>query len=114
MARLRDLGYKIGLLVKNEPSKENELLNVLLLSKKDLNRLIFGRLALSPLQIKKIAAIFSVTPESLVLDKNEDSYRDMVHCMSAFSSQKNCEEILDIIDSYIDIKESLAEDNVEN
>lgn len=114
MARLRDLGYKVNLLLKEAPSKESDILKGLQFSDTDLKRLIFGKLALSPVQIEKIAAIFSVTPESIVLYKNEDSYRDMVHCMSTFSSQENCDEVLDIIDSYIDIKEFLDEDNIGN
>lgn len=30
----------------------------------------------------------------------------MVHCMSNFEKNENCDEILDIIDTYIDFKEA--------
>ena len=38
--------------------------------------------------------------------KNNDAYAEMVHCMSEFKHQKNCDEILDIIDTYIDFAEA--------
>jgi len=73
----------------------------------DLNRLLFGRLSVTPVQLNTIADTLSVPVEELVNYKNSDSYKNIVHCMSSFSSQKNCSEVLDIIDSYIDIKEAV-------
>lgn len=106
MANLRNLGYKVRMLLKDNYTKKNELCEKLNFSEIDLDRLLYGRLALTPAQIKTVANVFSVEPESIVSYKNADSYKDMLHCMSSFSSQENCDEILDIIDSYIDIKEA--------
>ena len=41
-----------------------------------------------------------------MLNKNNDAYSKMVHCMSNFEKNENCDEILDIIDTYIDFKEA--------
>lgn len=106
MASLRDFGYKVHTLLNDNPSKKADLCRRLNFSNNDLARLTCGRLAVTPNQVKTIADVFSQNPIDLFTYENKDSYSSMVHCMSAFSSQKNCDEILDIIDSYIDIKEA--------
>ena len=106
MANLRNLGYKVRSLLNSNPAKKDVLRERLNFSENDLTRLEFGRLSLTPAQIKTTASVFSIEPKELVNYKNSDSYKDMIHCMSSFSSQEHCNEILDIIDSYIDIKEA--------
>ena len=108
MASLRDLGYRIMTLSKNNEALISELCSKLNFSRLDLNRLFYGKLSLTPLQIKTVASTLSVSVEDLINYKNQDSYKDIVHCMSSFSSQENCNEVLDIIDSYVDIKEALC------
>ena len=107
MANMRNLGYKINVLLNNCPAKTQEFREQMKSSENDLNRLLCGRLALNPNQITAVARFFSIRPEELVSYKNSDSYVNMVHCMNRFSSQEHCDEILDIIDTYIDIKEAL-------
>lgn len=105
MASLRDLGYKIMSLVNDNDSLKSELCSKLNFSSVDLNKLLFGRLSVTPVQLTTIANTLSVPVEELINYKNSDSYANAVHCMSSFSSQEHCNEVLDIIDSYIDIKE---------
>lgn len=107
MASLRDLGYKIMSLIENNENLKTELCSKLNFNKTDLNRLLFGKLSVTPIQLTTIATTLSVPVEELINYKNNDSYKDIVHCMSPFSSQKNCNEVLDIIDSYIDVKEAI-------
>lgn len=107
MASLRDLGYKIMSLTCNNDTLKSELCTNLNFSLIDLNKLFYGRLSLTPSQLSMVASTLSVSLDSLINYKNEDSYKDFVHCMSPFSTQDNCNEILDIIDSYIDIKEAV-------
>lgn len=107
MASSRDLGYKIMSFVDNSESLKKELCSKLNFNATDLNRLLFGRLSVTPVQLNTIADTLSVPVEELVNYKNNDSYMNIVHCTSSFSSQKNCSEVLDIIDSYIDIKEAV-------
>lgn len=106
MANLRNLGYIINTLLANDNSKKEELCKELNFSEIDLQKLVSGRLSLNPIQISKVANTFSVTPDYIVNYTNNDRYSSMVHCKCSFSSQDNCDEILDIIDSYIDIKEA--------
>ena len=112
MASLREFGYKVFTLINENPSKRAYLCKQLNFSENDLTKLTYGRLAVTPEQIRIIADIFSQTPESLFTYKNNDSYSSMVHSISPFSSQENCNEILDIIDSYIDIKEANISSNM--
>ncbi len=107
MASLRDLGYKIMSAIGDNENLKTKLCSKLNFSTIDLNRLLFGRLSVTPVQLTTIATTLSVPLEELINYKNNDSYKDIVHCMSSFSSQENCNEILDIIDSYIDLKESI-------
>ena len=108
MASLRDFGYKVYTLLNDNPSRKDELCKQLNFSDTDLKRLTCGRLAVTPNQVKTIAAIFKQDPEDLLTYENNDSYSAMVNCISSFSSQKNCNEVLDLIDSYIDIKEAAS------
>ena len=108
MASLRDLGYKIMSLVNDNDSLKRELCSKLNFSSVDLNKLFFGRLSVTPVQLTTIANTLSVPVEELINYKNSDSYAKAVHCMSSFSTQEHCNEVLDIIDSYIDIKESVC------
>lgn len=106
MSNLRNIGYKIFLLAnKAEDGKEN-ICNSLNFSENDYNRLVTGRLSITPMQIKNIAELFSVDPIEILNYKNNDAYSKMVHCMSNFEKNENCDEILDIIDTYIDFVEA--------
>lgn len=106
MSNLRNIGYKIFLLAdKAENGKEN-LCKMLNFNDNDYTRLVTGRLSITPMQINKIAELFSVNPMEILEYKNNDAYSEMVHCMSNFKKLENCDEILDIIDTYIDFKEA--------
>lgn len=108
MASLRDLGYKIMSLVNDNDSLKTEVCSKLNFSSEDLTRLFFGRLSVIPVQLTTIANTLAVPVEELINYKNTDSYAKAVHCMSSFSTQDHCNEVLDIIDSYIDIKEAVC------
>lgn len=75
-------------LVNDNDSLKSELCSKLNFSSVDLNKLLFGRLSVTPVQLTTIA--------------------NTVHCMSSFSTKEHCNEVLDIIDSYIDIKEAVC------
>lgn len=111
MSSLRNLGYKLSSLLSTNPDKEEELREKLNFSPSDLQRLKYGRLSLTPMQISTVANTLSVKTEDLINYENTDSYRNMVHCMSNFSTQEHCDKILDLIDTYIDIKEAAATEN---
>lgn len=106
MSNLRNIGYKIFLLAKNSVNGKENLCKTLNFNEIDYNKLITGRLSITPLQLKKVAKLFSVTPNEIIKYNNNDAYAEMVHCMSNFKHKENCDEILDIIDTYIDFAES--------
>lgn len=106
MSNLRNIGYKIFLLANKAEDGEENICNNLNFSENDYNRLITGRLSLTPMQINKIAELFSVNPMEILDYKNNDAYSKMVHCMSNFEKNENCDEILYIIDTYIDFVEA--------
>lgn len=106
MATLRDLGYRISLSV-NEKNR-NELLNRLEFSEIDLKKLEQGRLSLSPRQLDVVSEVLDVSKEELLKYKDTTCYHNSIHCMSHFTNQENCDKILDIIDSYIDLRESCS------
>ena len=106
MSTLRDLGYRISLSV-NEKNR-TELLNRLDFSEIDLKKLEQGRLSLTPSQLDVVSAVLELSKEELLKYKDTTCYHNSIHCMSHFTSQENCDRILDIIDSYIDLKESCS------
>lgn len=107
MASLRNLGYKVFSLIESNPEKKQTLLKKLNFSESDLSRLINGRLALSFNEIETISKVFSIKPDDIVDYTNTNCYKGQVFiCNNSFSSQENCNKILDLIDVYIDIKEA--------
>ena len=106
MSNLRNIGYKIFLLAKNSENGQENLCKTLNFDQIDYNTLVAGRLSIIPSQLKKVAELFSVTPNEIIKYNNNDAYAEKVHCISNFKHEENCDEILDIIDTYIDFAES--------
>lgn len=104
MRNVRNIGYKIYLITKQNEDKEL-LCNTLNFSDKDYYRLITGRLSITPKQLKTIAELFSIEPAEILNYRNRDGYSELIHSKKPYTQQKNCEEILDIIDTYIDFAE---------
>lgn len=77
------------------------------LNEQDLHKLCAGRLTLSPADLDIVADTLNTSFSSLVSSSNSDSYQKRLNCRTNFSDLKNCDKILDVIDSYIDIKESI-------
>lgn len=112
MSTMRDMGYYVYSLLKNNSEKKDALCKKLNFSDNDFNRFLNGRLAITPTQTKTIADFFNKSYDEFINYKNNDCYKDVVHCMSKFSSQEHCNEILDLIDIYIDAKETT--ENIDN
>lgn len=104
MSSCRNIGYKIYILTKQEADREL-LCNTLGFSYQDYQRLITGRLVLSPKELKTVAGLFSIEPAEILNYRNRDGYSELVHFRKPYTQQKDCEEILDIIDTYIDFVE---------
>ena len=100
MEELRLFGNMIEKL-KNDRGITNELLCKSLNCTTDmLNKLIKGCVAPTFEQLDKLAEIFRVTSEELLLGDRKFYEKSVVHCMNDFSNPANREEILDIIEDY--------------
>lgn len=106
MSTMRTIGYKVFSLAK-EKQAEEMLMKKLNFSSNDLRKLYDGRLAFSDEDLSVISEELKVPVDDILDYVETDAYPKMVHCMSKFSRQENCDKILDIIDSYIDIKEAV-------
>lgn len=107
MSHAREMGFAIGSLASKNPGKEGELQQRLGITQHELQKLFAGRLFVNSADIATIADVYSVDPMEIVKPDITMYNKGIVHCMSEFSDQKNCEKILDLIDAYIDAKEAL-------
>ena len=102
----------IGNTVRNKASKKGFTASELGASigcSEDLIQLFFdGRTLLSFDKLEEISNIIDV-PFETIIEGDEDEYdKTIVHCMNRFSNSDNREYILDLIDGYLDVKESLS------
>lgn len=107
MSYARELGYTIHQAIAGDAHRENEIRSALGLSEHEAQRLYSGRLFLNSADIRKVAGILNIPAMDLVdLDTSEYD-KNVVHCMTPFKDRNNREMILNLINSYIDIKEAL-------
>lgn len=102
----------IGNTVRNKASNKGYTASELGASidcSEDLIQLFFdGRALLSFDKLEQISNILDM-PLEAIIEGNEDEYdMTIVHCMNQFSNSDNRELILDLIDGYLDVKESLS------
>lgn len=104
MYNARNIGYIIHLLTEKY-KKKDEICDKLGFNEYDYNRLINGRLSITPNQLRLIAEVLLITPQEMLDYRNKDGYSCLIHYRTPYSYQRNCNEILDIIDNYIDFAE---------
>lgn len=97
----RIIGYNINKIIKQKNIKKSEFASNLNYSDSDVNRIIEGRLVLTPQDLFDIAEKLNVSIEDLIKDKKYSG------CMKKFINKDYREKILDIIDMYIDLKEAI-------
>ena len=107
MRKFRSIGYYIDSLLGNDDDGRNDFCNNLNFSFADLTRLCEGAIGLTPVQLQKAADFFSCSVQDILNNSNKVSYSRVIHCRSDFSKMENCDKILDIIDSYIDVREAV-------
>ena len=106
MRESRIIGNNINLIMKRKGFTRNQLAEKLGILEEDILRIMSGRLLLTGNEIKKVADILEVKPQELVEEKNNEEYKELIHCMGRFDRIENVDVILDYIDTYI----TLAED----
>lgn len=109
MSYARELGYTIHQAVAGDAHKENEIRSALGLGEHEAQRLYSGRLFLTSSDIRKIASILNIPAMTLVNLDTSEYDKNVVHCMTPFKDRNNREMILNLINSYIDIKEALED-----
>ena len=106
MKESRIIGSNINLSMKKRGFSQKQMADKLGMSEEDILRIISGRLLLTGSEIKKIAEVIGVDAVQLVEKRNDEDYKDLIHCMGKFHKIDNADIILDYIDTYI----TLAED----
>lgn len=75
-------------------------------SYRDMRKIIEGRLMLPPAEIKKIADALNMKKSDLLHCENERVVPELQY-MKEFSDPDNLDIILDILDDYVEIKETM-------
>ena len=73
----------------------------------DVKRLFKGTILLSFPQMKVISSALGTSIDKLINGSDEIYRQSVVHCMNNFDNEDNREEILDIIETYILISNSI-------
>lgn len=107
MQGARMLGNYISYLANEKGLSISDLSNALGCSNDQVYLLLKGRAYASFSQISNLAALLE-TPIAKLLSGNEEIYSStVVHCMNDFQDPKNREDILDLIEDYVDLVDAV-------
>lgn len=106
MNKIRSIGYTIDCLLDDNKELREPLKVKLNISENELKRICAGRLTLSPNALRTVSDTLNYPFKDLLMSSNTDLYQRRLNCRTSFSNRENCDKILDIIDSFIDIKEA--------
>lgn len=73
----------------------------------DAKKLIEGRLFIPPFQLVKIADVLGITKSQLINNRGMEEYSSLIHNFRDFKNESNRELVLDLIDMYADLAETL-------
>lgn len=104
-ADLRRLGQNIEKASQDIYTNVEDFAKAINLSLNDLYRVFEGRLLLTPSKLKEIAQVVNKPVGQLLNISGEYTF---VECMGNFSDKSNEDQILDIIDDYIDLVEAIS------
>ena len=107
MARTgRRLGANIAILMREACISYEELATRLNFTLRDVYRLVEGRLLLPPKVLEKVAEALGRTKEDLMYYEAKDVLPELQY-MKEFKNPENLNLVLDLLDEYIELKESL-------
>lgn len=101
----RVIGNNLQLELNNQNLDAMEAGRILGYSEDEFNKLLEGRLFVSPKEIKAIAEYFSIPEENLTQEKEGIQYRELIHNMGSSNDAAAIEQVLDFFDMYADLKE---------
>lgn len=104
----RVIGQNIELLMIRKNISTEDVASKLGFSSDDLQRIKEGRLMIDGQEIDMFAKILGVNVTELLEQRDEEEYRELIHCMGTYHNAENKEKIIDYIDMYIGIEEAKA------
>ncbi len=107
MKNARVIGNYVQHLAKKNDISVSELSKNLNCEENQIKLFFKGRAIASYQQLQKLSELFNVPIKNLMQGDEQIYNQSVVHCMNEFSDNENREFILDIIDDYMDIKDSL-------
>lgn len=108
MRQARMIGYRVQKYAELKKVSTSELGKAIGCSEPRINSFLKGRSFVSFDQLSTLARTLGVEISSLLTGSEEDYNKSVVHCMNEFSNTDNREKILDIIDEYLDVIDSLS------
>ena len=102
----RMLGVNISALMGEAGMKREELAKQLGYMYRDISRLLEGRLLLPPVELERVAAQLNTTKGNLIHGETVDFVPELQY-LKEFDNPENLDKVLDLLDEYIELKESL-------
>lgn len=109
MQNARMLGNFIQKLAEENHLSIMDLSYLLNCEEHQVKSLLKGRNFASFEQVSKLADQFNVSVQQLLEGDLEHYNRTVAHCMNQFQKAEHREEILDILDDYLDIVDAVSE-----
>ena len=107
MKDMRVLGLTIQKLAAEHHVTESDLGSLIHCDPDQVKYLFKGRLFPTFDQLLALADRFQVSVDVLLDGDHEYYSKNVVHCMGEFSQEENREKILDIIDTYLDLRKAV-------
>lgn len=102
----RMLGVNIAALMDKADIKREDLAERLGYSYRDISRLLEGKLLLPPIELERVATQLNTTKDALIHCETLNSMPELQY-MKEFDNSENLDKVLDLLDEYIELKESL-------
>ena len=102
----RMLSINIFALMDEAGIKREELAEQLGYTYRDISRLLEGKLLLPPVELERIAIQLNTTKENLIHGTTVRFVPELQY-LKEFDNPDNLDKILDLLDEYIELKESL-------
>lgn len=102
----RKLGANIFTLMQNSGISREDFARKMNYTYRDVCRVIEGKLMLPPIEISRVAEVLGTTKKDL-LHHEVDGFVPELQYMKEFSNTENLDLILDLLDEYVELKESM-------
>ncbi len=108
MKEARMLGFRVGKYADESNVSTFELSEVANCSETQMRAFLKGRVFMSFDQLSAMAKRLGVAVSALLSGRENEYNLSVVHCMNEFEDSQNREKILDIIDEYMDLLDSIS------